>query len=85
MRMMAGRGRPGIPYNERHGDGEGETGEERRHEDDGRQRETLLFTLVPLLSLVDYRVSHLKCSFYVLSPVFSVLPRFLLNIPDKNF
>ncbi len=35
MRMMAGRGRPGIPYYECHGDGEGETGEERRHEDDG--------------------------------------------------
>ncbi len=29
MRMMAGRGRPGIPYYECHGDGEGETGEER--------------------------------------------------------
>ncbi len=39
MRMMAGRGRSGIPYNERHGDGEGETGEERRHEDDGGERE----------------------------------------------
>jgi hypothetical protein len=36
MRMLAGRGRPGIPYYERHGDGEGETGEERSHEDDGR-------------------------------------------------
>ena len=35
VRMMAGRGRPEIPYYERHGDGEGETGEERRHEDDG--------------------------------------------------
>jgi hypothetical protein len=39
MRIMAGRGRSGIPYNERHGDGEGETGEERRHEDDGGVRE----------------------------------------------
>ncbi len=36
MRMMAGKGRPGIPYYEGHGDGEGETGEKRRHEDDGR-------------------------------------------------
>ncbi len=39
MRMMAGRGRSGISYYERHGDGEGETGEERRHEDDGGERE----------------------------------------------
>ncbi len=39
MRMMAGRGRSGIPYYERHGDGKGETGEERRHEDDGGERE----------------------------------------------
>jgi hypothetical protein len=36
MRMMAGRGRPEIPYYEGHGDNEGETGEERRLEDDGR-------------------------------------------------
>jgi hypothetical protein len=39
MRMMAGRGRPGIPYYECHGDSEGETGEERRQEDDGGERE----------------------------------------------
>jgi hypothetical protein len=39
MRMMAGRGRSEIPYHERHGDGEGETGEERRHEDDGGETE----------------------------------------------
>ncbi len=38
-RMMVGRGRPGIPYYECHGDSEGETGEERRHEDDGGVRE----------------------------------------------
>jgi hypothetical protein len=35
MRMMAGRGRSGIPNFECHSDGEGETGEERCHEDDG--------------------------------------------------
>ncbi len=40
MRMMAGRGRSGIPNYECHGDGEGETGEERCHEDDGVERET---------------------------------------------
>ncbi len=39
VRMMGGRGRPGIPYYECHGDGEGETGEERCHEDDGGVRE----------------------------------------------
>ncbi len=39
MRMMAGRGRPGIPYYEGHDNSEGETGEERHHEDDGRERE----------------------------------------------
>jgi hypothetical protein len=39
MRMMAGRGRPGIPYYKCHGDSEGETGKERRHEDDGGERE----------------------------------------------
>jgi hypothetical protein len=39
MRMMAGRGRSGIPYYECHGDSEGETGKERRHEDDGWERE----------------------------------------------
>ncbi len=39
MRMMAGRGRPGIPYNECHGDGEGEPGEEHCHEDDGVEGE----------------------------------------------
>jgi hypothetical protein len=39
MRMMARRGRPGIPYYEGHADGEGETGEERCHEDDGGEGE----------------------------------------------
>jgi hypothetical protein len=39
MRMMAERGRPGIPYYECHGDSEGETGKERRHEDNGWERE----------------------------------------------
>ncbi len=39
MRMMARRGRPGIPYYVGHGDGEGETGEERCHEDDGGEGE----------------------------------------------
>jgi hypothetical protein len=39
LRMMAGRGRPEIPYYECHDDGKGETGEERCHEDDGRVRE----------------------------------------------
>jgi hypothetical protein len=45
MRMMAGRGTPGIPYYEGHGDGKGEPVEERRHEDDGGEgeaRNTLL-------------------------------------------
>jgi hypothetical protein len=36
MRMMAGRGRPGIPYYERV-----RTGEERRHEDDGGEGEAM--------------------------------------------
>ncbi len=42
MRVIGGRGRPGkagIPYYKRHGDSESETGEERRHEDDGGERE----------------------------------------------
>jgi hypothetical protein len=42
---MAWRGRPGITYYECHGDGEGEPGEERCHEDDGEEgeaRNTLL-------------------------------------------
>jgi hypothetical protein len=45
MRMMAGRGRSGIPYCKRHGDGEGETGEERGHEDDGGEREVRITLL----------------------------------------
>jgi hypothetical protein len=40
MRMMAGRGRPGIPYYDCHGDSEGETSEELHHENDGGERET---------------------------------------------
>jgi hypothetical protein len=36
MKMMAGRGRPGLPYHEGHGDSKSETNEECRHEDDGR-------------------------------------------------
>jgi hypothetical protein len=39
MRMMAGRGRLGIPHYECHGDSEGETGEELHHENDGWERE----------------------------------------------
>ncbi len=39
MRMMAGRGRSGIPYYECHDDSEGGSSDERRHEDDGGERE----------------------------------------------
>ncbi len=39
MRMVAGRGTPGIPYHECHGNSEGETGEELHHENDGGERE----------------------------------------------